>query len=231
MAVVGEVREAVKGIAELVDGTRTIMDALKDGNAYLRRNHPDAQGLLAELLEQMRTTVVGLRQVMRVVTGFDFMMDGTERDRGPRAFNEHIITSGQELDDLEEDMSRLKGSCTRVSELAVRLQERAGATPWWALLGDRAGQRAQELSGELHKLYQRDDALLKRADTVVEAMRAGLASVREELQAGTVGSAMSVQNVERAAVRLHEVAEELRPLEGQLKKLRNEISDQIASLD
>jgi hypothetical protein len=78
MAVVGEVREAVKGIAELVDGTRTIVNALKDGNAYLRRNHPDSQGLVAELLEQMRTTVVGLRRVMRVVTG------STEREDDQR---------------------------------------------------------------------------------------------------------------------------------------------------
>ena len=90
MTAVGEVLDSVKALADLIASTRTILDALRDGRAYLERNHPDAKEDLAKLLEQMRITVAGLSKATSVVTDFWFTIDGSARDEEPSRFNDRL---------------------------------------------------------------------------------------------------------------------------------------------
>ncbi len=136
MTVIGEIRDAVGVLANVVDETRTILDALRDGRAYLQRHHPDARGDLVDLLEQMRTTVAGLVSASRVVTDFDFVVDGSARDRAPDRFNDHLIAAQQRVAYLESELDRLKASCSRIGILSDVLQQRADNRPcgghFWA---------------------------------------------------------------------------------------------------
>ena len=122
----------------------------------------------------------------------------------------------------------MKGSCSRVFDLSQALQTRAQSKPWWALLGDKAGRIADDLSADLAMTYSFDAALIYAVETTLRASDSALDAVRDALRDGA-GS--SVANVEKAAQRLHENAVEFRPLEEQLKHLRNELSDQIRILD
>lgn len=228
MTIVAEVRDAIRTLSELVEQTRTILAAIKDGQAYLRKNHPDAKGRLAELLEQMRITISGLVTATRVLTDFDFTVDGTDVDREPARFNNQLIDARKQIGDLEADISRLKGSCTRIERLTQELDKRADNRPWWALLGDRAGQTAWQLAGILHQLYGTDEEMIRSIERTLRASESALDAVRDALREAT---GASISNVRAAAQVLHEQADGFRPIERQLKQLRNDLGDQIAALD
>jgi hypothetical protein len=158
MGVIAEVRDAVKLMAELVDQTRTILSALEDGREYLQRYHPTATTQVAELMEQMRVTVAGAISVTRIVADFDFTVEGTDVDRQPARFNDHLIRVDEQIRIKEEgELHLLSGSCTQIRRLRDDFQDRAGKRSWWALFGDRAGQRAAELSRTMGRLYESDE--------------------------------------------------------------------------
>jgi hypothetical protein len=228
MSVVEEIRAVVKLVADMVDETRAILEAINDGAAYLRKYHPAAKPDLAELLEQMRVTVAGLISVSRVVTDFDFTVDGSALDREPARFNEHRLSAGRQAAALEENIRLLKGSCTRVHHLTEALNKRAGNRPWWALLGDRGGARAAELAGTMHRLYGVDQDIIRHIERMLRVSETALRDVRKALRRG---SGSSVGQVQVAARTLHQHAEEFRPLETRLKQLRNELGDLIAAFD
>jgi hypothetical protein len=128
-------------------------------------------------------------------------------------------------------MSLLKGSCTRILPLRDALSARAADRPWWALLGDRAGQRAGELSSAMSELYELDSDMADAALSVLDATEAALQEVRSALHAGRGVSASSVENVAAAARVLHEQAEALRPEVNRLRILRDDLSEEIAAFD
>ena len=231
MTVITEVRDAIGVIVDVVEKTRSLLKVVSDGREYLRKRHPDARADLAALLEQMRTTVVGLHSASRVVTDFDFTIDGSDRDRQPARFNDHLLRFQEQVALLQQDISALKGSCHRVLVLSTALEHRAGDQPWFAMLGDRAGKRAGELSTTLHELYQLDNNMAIQARLVLAASEESLNAVRAELRGGAAASAASVANVDRAAAVLHEQAEALRPEIARLLDLRNALEDEIRALD
>lgn len=232
MTVIGEVREAVRAIADLVGQTRVILQAIKDGTAYLQKNFPDAQGDLSELLEEMRTTVVGLISASRVVPDFAFTVDGSDLDRQPARFNDHLVKSGETLSRLRSDVSRLKGSCTDMIEIRDHLGDRAGNAPWWTVLGisDKAQVTAQKLHLAFTKLYEIDYAMTQQAEVVLDGTEEALERVKAALLTGTGTSAMSVANVKKAAKVLHDQAVVLRPQLRELEELRDDLSEEIRKL-
>lgn len=225
--IVNEVKETVALIAEIIENTRTILSALEDGQAYLKKNHPDAKNDLADMMKQMKATVAGLISITRVVTYFDFTSDGTDMNREPARFNEHLLAARNQVADLESDIQSLKGSCSRIQELSLKLEKRAGNRPWWALLGDRAGQRADELSWRLSSLYFNDLDMAQTAKRTLHACEQALDAVRQELRRG---GAVSTSNVPRAQNLLDEYAAEFRTAETGLRDLRDRLSDQIGAL-
>lgn len=231
MPVISEISAGVSMLAKLTSDTRTILDALADGRAYLKQNHPEAGADLAELLEQIRATVVGLHSASRIVADFDFTIDGSDRDRQPARFNDHLMRFTERADQLAASIELLKGSCTRVLELRDSLNARAQDKPWWALLGDRAGQRAAELSSTMSELYEMDLNMAQAAWEVLHATEMALQEVRNALNAGPAVSASSVDNVAAAAAVLHEQAEAVRPEVMRLRALRDDLSEQIAAFD
>jgi hypothetical protein len=231
MTVIAEIRDAVAMIADVVDQTRTLLAALNDGREYLQKNHPGASEDLGALVKEMSTTVAGLHSASRIIIDFDFTVDGNDRDREPARFNEHLIQFGSRVASLENDIASLKGSCSRVKELSKSLDARAGDRPWWALLGDRAGLRAGELSTTLLRLYGMDWDMAENALSVLRATDAALGEVRSALHADRTASGSSTANIDAAAHVLHEQAQELRPQVVRLADLRRDLEVQIAALN
>jgi poly-gamma-glutamate capsule biosynthesis protein CapA/YwtB (metallophosphatase superfamily) len=230
MPVIAEVREAVGLLAKLVEDTRTLLAALEDGRKYLQAKHPDAAGRVADVLEQMRFTVAGTVSVTRVVLDFDFSLGGSADDKSELArFNNHLIAAGKDIATKDADVSRLRGSCERIRALQWELQERAGNRPWWALLGDKAGQQADQLSKTMERLYLNDDAMATQVTKVLEAGDAALQAVREALRGSDVGP--RVEHIPVAQQVLREQADEFAPVIKDLKTLRDRFSDEIRALD
>jgi hypothetical protein len=75
VTVVREVADALKMLTDVINNTRDIIDAVNDGRKYLASKYPDARGDLAKLLDQMEITVVGLADVTKILTGFQFTVE------------------------------------------------------------------------------------------------------------------------------------------------------------
>jgi ABC-type transporter Mla subunit MlaD len=91
----------------------------------------------------------------------------------------------------------------------------------------QAPHEKPRLTRDLHELYGTDEEIIERINEMLKASDKALSAVNEALRAGD-GS--SVHNVDKAAAILREQAEAIRPVEDQLKQLRDELSDQIAKL-
>jgi hypothetical protein len=228
MTVIGEVREAVKVLSDVVEETRTILEALKDGQAYLRKHHPEARGILTDLLEEMRRTTAGLISVARIVTDFDFTVEGSALDTAPDRFNDYLIKAQGELEHKSNDLAQLKGSCHRVLMLQGDLQARAGQPPWWAWLGDRAGQQAGDLEAKMVHLYSVDSEMHDRLDDVLKGSRAALEAVRERLSSG---GGPRPANVPVAQELMQQQRSEMAPVIDDVKRLRDGFADLIAAVD
>jgi hypothetical protein len=57
MTMVKEVADLLELVANGVKDVRSILEAARDGHAYLKRHHPEAQQDLAGLLEELRKLV------------------------------------------------------------------------------------------------------------------------------------------------------------------------------
>jgi hypothetical protein len=226
--VISEVRDAVKLLSELVDETRTILGALEDGRQYLQQHHENAAGDLADLLEQMRFTVAGAVSATRPVLDFDFTVAGSDVGLQPTRFNEYLLQVNRKIDSAEDSVHRLRGSCERIGDLQQALRQRAAAKPWWALLGDRAGQQALDLSEKMERLYQADHAMVAQISDVLDAGRGSLKAVRDEL--GKNGGP-SVGNVSAAQAVMREQADAFTPVVNDLRQLRDRFAVQIRALD
>ncbi len=81
MALVSEVADVIRMLADIVKNTRGIVDAVNDGRKFLASRHPEAQQDFSDLLGQMQRTVEGLAEVTKVISGFRFVSDGGTVDR------------------------------------------------------------------------------------------------------------------------------------------------------
>jgi hypothetical protein len=87
------------------------------------------------------------------------------------------------------------------------------------------------LGNTMLELYALDFNMADQASRVLNATESALDEVRQALQAEQGVSAMTVDNVEAAATVLHEQATELRPQIMRLRKLRDDLSEQITAFD
>lgn len=228
MAVIGEIREAVDLLTEFLGDMRELVETLKDGGAYLRKHHPEAREDMAQLLDQMRKTVTGLLIASRVLTEFQFTVEGLGLDHEPARFNENLRLFRERTDTLNDEIRDLKGSCELVGQLFQSLSRRAGNQPWYALLGDRGGQRARDLAPKMQMLYQSDLAMIGQVNAVLFATQAALRAVQESLL-NNRGAAP--ENVPAAAAILKQQASAFAPYEIQLEALRDEMDDLVTQFD
>jgi hypothetical protein len=225
--IISEVRDAVELLSDLVDQTRTILEALEDGRAYMQKYYPNATRDLAALLEQMRTTIAGAIDATSPITRFDFTVEGDNVGLQPTRFNDYMREVDDRINETDADVHRLHGSCERIRRLSKTLQRRAHNTPWWALLGDRAGQRANELSPRMRQLYGQDLAMVDQLRVVLQADRAALDAVRAEL---TKDGGASVRNVSAAQAVMRDQQDALKPVVDDLRRC-DRFAGEIAALD
>jgi hypothetical protein len=184
MTVVREVADALKMLTDVINNTRDIIDAVNDGRKYLAAKYPDARGDLAKLLDQMEITVVGLADVTKILTGFQFTVEGTARDLEPARYNSYVIEQRAKSTELRGKISSLKGNCEEIRKLRDALNARAEGRQWWStftLLGVKDQQRAQELWSKLSDFYADDlrmidaiELMLTTAERAIDEVSAAL---------------------------------------------------------
>lgn len=185
MSMIGEIADAVKLLKDVVSNTRDIVAAIDDGRAYLKAKYPQARPDFAELLVEMRATVSGLSQVTGLLTNFSFTVEGPAADTEAVRFNEYVINMDPAINDLNDHIADLKGSCTKIIELKARLDDRAGKSDFWApflwLLGVSSTEQATNLANQLAEFYMVDQRMIEAIETMLRIARQALDEVTEAL--------------------------------------------------
>ena len=231
MTIVREVADALKLAGEVVNNTRTIVQAVSDGQKYLARYHPDAKADLSSLLEEVQRSISGLAQVSRVVTGFQFTVSGAGRDLEPRVFNNYVVASKVELQEARDRGKALRASCTKVREHRDALNDKAGGGWWdWAgLLGEKREERRQELASTLDTVYSADLDIVYYIEQMIEGVEIALREVSKALATDASGGARP-ENVPKAQAVLAEYASRFETVDRDSRDLVGEIHTQIARL-
>jgi len=181
------------------------------------------------MLDEIRKTLRGLAKVSRVVTHFQFSVAGAARDLEPVRFNNYVISSKEEMQELRDSLSDLKGSCDRVREHRDALNQQAGGDSWgWiGLLGEKREARRQELAIQLDDAYAIDQHIIDNFNILMGAATAALREVSASLGSQTEADPA---NVPKAARLLRDYAAAFEPLEDECIELAAELRQLIDAL-
>jgi len=183
---VRDIADGVKLIGDVIDSTRTILEAINDGKKYLEREAPDTKRYWADLMQQMQLTVTGLAEVTGVVSGFSFGFDasGDPRESDLDRFNNYVISQKAKVAALKGRARQLKGSSRKVRELRGILNNYTGNPGWssmWGLLGKKGRHDAESLASLLGNFYADDMRLADTIDAMIEFSEHAIAEVDNTL--------------------------------------------------
>jgi len=235
MPVIKVIAESIKLLGEVVKRTREIVDAVKDGRAYLKRYHPEAQGDLSSLLRQMQQAIEGLASVTKVISGFRFVVAGTSVDRAAAdrdlaRLNDYLIEQRKHASILKGNIRELKADCDKVRQLRDKLDTRTKSHSWgsmFELFGAKARERSQELHSALSNFYADDQRMIELLSHGLAMTERALVEVEDAL--GPPGM-LNPYNVPVAAEVLGLYSMIYRTSDNDLHSLADELSEACTAI-
>ena len=230
MALVSEIADVIRMLADVVKNTREIVDAVNDGRKFLASRHPEAQQDVSDLLGQMQRTVEGLARVTKVLSGFRFVshegvVDRATADRELARFNDYAIKQKDDIAKLKNHIRKLKADCEKVRALRDKLDARTESRSWgsmFGLFGVKAQQRSLELHGSLSNFYADDQRMIDLFRQTLNLAESGIKDVENAL--GPPGMA-NPYNVPAAAAILRTYAVLFDTPQNELHRLADVLSE------
>jgi hypothetical protein len=229
MTVVKEVTDLLKLVAEGISNVRTIVDAARDGREYLHQHHKDAETDLASLLEEIGKLTESLAEGASIVTHFAFTVSGSDLDRQPARFNDHLEQRQAVFARFDSQLEKTKASCSKIGHHAYLLQEQAKSNGMHNLFGlmNAGKRRAEQMSVLLFEVYGNDTELLEEFKNMARAVKLALADVHAVL--APRGQARP-ENVETASERLWEYSKEFLPVQAAADDTKRELHSLVNEL-
>ncbi len=226
-----DILDGLKLVAEGIKNVRTIAEAIKDGEAYVRVQHPDVQVTLRALLAELEKNLIVVKQASAVVTNFRFAIDTSGQSTELARFNDYFIKAKSDEEYLRKNIEDLRTHCSKVRVHASKIAGGATAPAFvklFGFLGLKSAEREKELAEKLDKLAYEDFAVANSAQKMLECLTAALKDVQDAL--GT-GGAMYPQNVPAAAALLGKLGPAFTDMEelasDGVRELRSVIEDLI----
>src|SRR5215471_517228 len=197
-----DILDGLKLVAEGVKSVRTIAEAVKDGDAYVRVHHADVQVTLRALLGELEKSLMLVKQSSAVLTNFRFAVATDGHSAELARFNDYFIKAKADEQYLRKNVEDLRTHCSKVRTHAATIAGGSGAPAFvklFGFLGLRSADREQELAEKLDKLAYEDFAVANSAQRMLDCLTSALKDVQDAL--GT-GGAMYPQNVPAAAALL-----------------------------
>jgi hypothetical protein len=216
MAVIAKIQYATQRMESFVTSTERLVAPIENGRDYLQKHHKDASGGVADMLEQMRSTVAGALSAVRNIAAF--------ADGGAQGDFERRLTAADEaIATAKKRIPLLKGSCTRIGEIADELGRRFVGRAFWAIFGPEADKRARQLSRTMNEIYLHDEAMTRQVSELLDAGREAVKTARAELR--KPGGLIHAQAF------MSEQAEALAPAVEELRALRDRIGAMVTAFD
>ena len=229
MSAVDEVAALLRLVGEGITNVRSIVDAARDGHAYLHQHHKDAEKDLASLLEEIGKLTESLAEGASIVTHFAFTVSGSDLDRQPARFNDRLEQRQAVLDRFDSQLEKTKTSCATIGHHAHVLQQQAERSGRHNLFGlmNAGKKQAERMSVLLVEVYGNDTELLEEFKNIASAVRLALADVQSVL--GPPGQGRP-ENVEAASERLGEYSKEFLRMEASADDTKRELRSLVNEL-
>jgi hypothetical protein len=209
---VKEALDAIEMVAKGIENIRKIVNAVREGKAYLTTKHPEAKAHVAAMLAEMEKTMTVVARASAVLTHFWFT---AKSEASLDRFNAQFQKHKEEADTLANNIDNLRGHCTAIKKEAETIEGKAlfgrsAFAPIFERLGLQSKQREQELGELLHDLANHDFEVTDSAKKILEALNISLRAVQDALGPNRV---MLPENIPAAGALLAEHAKAFEPLE------------------
>lgn len=227
---VKDVIDGLKLVADGIESVKTIADAVKSGKAYITTTHPNVQGDLRLLVDELRKSLLLIKRASAVLTNFRFAVSADNQGLELARFNDYFIQSKTEAQHLENHIDDLRTHCSKIRQHGQQIGGQAtvtGFTKVFTLLGLNSPQREKQLGEQLDKLAYEDYAVANSAASILNCLVTALKDVQNALGDGGV---MHPANVPRAAALLAEYGPEFERTEEQAAEAVKEIRELVKEL-
>lgn len=230
MTIVKEVADAIGAVANSIKHIRTIAEAIKDGRAYLKTNHPEVAKNLAAMCVEMQKSSHALASASAIVTDFSFVL-GPDLASEAARFNKRLIDHKKDAETVEQRIDSMRGHCSIIKShadaIAVSAESRGLKSSVASALGLHSAAKEQDLANALQGIYDDEMAYHEGVYSMAHAIRGALKAVRDAL--GPPG-AIDPANVPNAAKVLGEHATAFAELESDCKTIGRELQQSIDEL-
>ncbi|MBN2196107.1 MAG: hypothetical protein JW751_25040 [Polyangiaceae bacterium] len=211
MTIAQEVLDTIKAVAEGIGNVRKVVEAVRDGRAYLEQKHPGAKGHVLAMLEELRKDMALLREESSILTGFWFTV-GSEASVA--TFNELCRKHRHKADELRGGFDALRGHCSLIRAHAIAMSaSQMKPSPFlgvFELLGLASPRREAELAANLERLANEELTIVTMTGGLLTALKRSLDDVQAAL--GTDRN-MDPANTRKAGTLLEMHSKAFEPLE------------------
>lgn len=183
MAIVSEVLNAVKEVAEGIENIRKISEAVRDGRDYLMSTHADVASELAAMCEEMKKSLMALASASSIVTHFRFVLGDNPSGEAAR-FNNHLLNHKAKAEGVRQQLESMRGHCHIIKTHADRIQSQAearGLRSIYAFLGLHSEQKEKELADALQEIYNDEMDFYRTIQAMEQAVQSTLTAVQVAL--------------------------------------------------
>jgi hypothetical protein len=230
MTIIKEVADGIKLVADGIENVRNIYSSINDSRAYLEMKHPDVRDDVAAMCVEMRKTLQAIAAASSIITHFKFNVSSQEIAHEPTRFNDYFIEHKVQARNVQNQISSLRGHCSKIQEHAERLEDKAQKARlanMFKLFGFDTKEREQKLADGLAYVYDEESQIHAAVWNLGWIVTLSLDEINKKL--GPPG-VMDAKNVPAAAKLLGEYAEVFSELEAnanfaalQLQRLVDEL--------
>lgn len=222
MTAIAEVLDLLKVVADGIGNVRTVVEAARDGEKFLRTHYPDAEKDLADLLDEIGKLTEYLADASSIITGFAFTVTGSDVDRQPRAFNDLLVQRQAVFARFDNQLQLTRTHCSRIDDYGDALLKKAQERGLHNLFGllNAGSEQAQRMSDLVLDVWTNDQTLLREFKSMSEAVRRALDDVQAAL--GPPGQ-MLIENVPAAAALLGEYSTAFVPIQLEADEVKREL--------
>jgi hypothetical protein len=231
MGTIREVTDALKDVAEGIEHIRTVAQAVRDGKDYLKLKYPEIGNDLAAMCAELRNTSTAVAAASAILTHFRFTTAGSDLDRQPARFNDHLIAHKEKAAQVSRSLEAMRGHCHVIAQHVAKLEQQATALHLGRLLllfGIDSTARDKQVATALRNIYDEEMQGYRLVQRLSLALQRALDEVSREL--GPAGG-MLPANVQTAAALLGEYADAFSKLETESNYLALDLQQSIDVLE
>lgn len=156
MSVLKDVLDGIEAVSNSISNIGSIIEAVRDGQGYLEKRYKDAKSDVREILEEINKTLITTSSATSIVTHFSFVDDPNSYASDLREFNNRIVESKAEIDEIGQNIDEYRGHCSKIKHHADKIKKGNKLDYVFSVFGVDSHKKNEELSAKLQEIYDEE---------------------------------------------------------------------------